>query len=193
MQRLKSWPDLSFIPEGVLVRDGAFDHPVAYGRSHADRIARLVDTANLALLPAEDAIPRLHEPLRADDPWVRYWAVIAVSCLGDDAAEFRQEISARLDDPEPLVAARAAESMAVLGRAGVDVDDPREVLYKAIRRAGNEPAALQMLNTAVYMHDHTGGRYPIDPDRIRFGFEPSRRSELLRRTEYLRESKAERR
>ena len=192
-RRLKRWPDLSFIPEGVLVRDDAFDHPVAYGRSHADRIGRLVDTANLALLPAEDALPRLRESLPADDPWIRYWAAIACSCLGDDVAELRRQISELLDDPEPLVAARAAECMAVLGRAGVDVDDPRDVLYGAIRRAENEPAALQMLNTAVYMHDHTGGRYPIETDRIRFGFEPRRRSELLRRTEYLRQSEAERR
>ena len=180
MQRLQGWPDLSLFPEAVLVAE-AMDDPAAFGRAQAARIAKLIETANLALLPFEQAAGPLSESLRDADPWVRYWAVIACSCFGDQAASLRLAVERLASDEQPLVAARVAEFLAIL-----ETDtDPRTLLYESILRAQSETEALQMLNTAVFLHDFSDGRYPIDVEQIRFGFKPREQSELLRRTDYL--------
>ncbi len=183
-ERLKNWPDLSFLPEAVLVEQ-AMDDPVGFGESQAERIANLIDTANLALLPFEQAAEPLQQALQDDDPWVRYWAVIACSCFGEQAEPIRPAVERLSEDPQPLVAARVAEFLAILGRDTDAETDPRPLLYESISRAESEVEALEMLNTAVFLHDFTDGNYPIDVDQIRFGFEPRRQSELLRRTDYL--------
>ena len=186
-QRLAAWPDLSFFPEPVLV-DRAMDDPIAFGRSQASRIERLMDTADLALLPWEDAEARLRTALADSDPWVRYWAVIAATCFGAEAAPLADEVLALADDPEPLVASRVAEFLAVAvvrGLPAADDRDPRELLYGAISRAEVEIEALPMLNTAVLLHDFTDGHFPVEVARIRFGFEPQPRGEVMRRIDYL--------
>ena len=43
-------PDLSFIPESVLVDEG-LDDPVAYGQAHKEQIAQLVDVGKLEAPP----------------------------------------------------------------------------------------------------------------------------------------------
>lgn len=187
-QRLTAWPDLSFFPEPVLVGE-AMDDPIAFGRSHASRIGRLMDTADLALLSWDEAWPKLSAALADPDPWVRHWAVIAASCFGAEAAPLAAEVLGLADDPEPLVASRVAEFLAVAiarGAAAPGDRDPRELLYGTISRAEVEIEALPMLNTAVLFNDFTDGRFPIEVARIRFGFEPQPRGEVMRRIDYLR-------
>lgn len=183
-ERLKGWPDLSFFPEKVLF-ERAMDNPVAFGQSQQSRIHELIDTANLAIHPFPDVNSQLEVALGSEDPWVRYWALVACSCFGDEAWSLAPEIESLLDDDEPLVATRAAEFFAVVGRGGKEVPDPRPALYRAISRSTSMPEALRMLNTAVFMNDHTRDRFPIDVDQIRFGFEPRKGSEVYRRTDYL--------
>src|SRR5690606_5131788 len=52
--KLKQMPDLSFFPESFLER-GPFENPVAFGQEQKARIGKLIETANLALLPWEEA------------------------------------------------------------------------------------------------------------------------------------------
>ncbi len=177
--RLKSMPDLSFFPEAVLYEQ-AMSNPVEFGQRHSSRIAALLDTANLALLPLDRAEPGLREALVADDPWQRLWAVIACGCFGERASPLLSILQERLADDESLVAARAAEVLAI-----VNGFDPREVLYRAVSSAKNEPEALQIMNTVVFVDSLQIDGQPVDPKRIEFGFNPPKASELGGRLQYL--------
>jgi hypothetical protein len=117
--QVKGMPDLSFYPESHLV-EHAMGDPVAFGKQHAEQIAQLVDIADLALLPFDQAAAELAAALRCDDPWKRYWALIASSCFGEQAASLVPIARQLLDDPELLVRVRAAEMLGILGAA-----DPR--------------------------------------------------------------------
>lgn len=180
-ERLKSMPDLSFVTE-TLIYESALDNPIEFGQQNRDAIAQLIDTANLALLPWEQAEGELRQALDSDDPWIRYWAVVACTSFGKQASELMPEIQRRLVDQEPLVVMRAVEFVAVVGDGTVD---PRPALYRSIQRSMNEPEALRILNTAAFLNDHTDGQYPIDVQSIQFAFKPKDRSELLRRLEYF--------
>ena len=103
-QRLKAMPDLSFIPEAVLIDQMA--DPVAFGHQNRAAIAALIDTANLALLPFADAKAKLMAGLDQEDPWIRYWAIVAAASFGPQASSLLPMIEKRLLDEEPLVVAR---------------------------------------------------------------------------------------
>lgn len=180
-ERLKAMPDLSFLPEAVLY-DQAMSHPVDFGQQHKSEIGQLIDTVNLSLMPYQEVEAELKRALDSDKPWMRYWALVACSSFGDQAKPLLPVGRRLLDDPQPLVVMRAVEFVALVGES-----DPRPPLYRAIEKATNEPEALRLLNTAVFLNDFTDGRLPIDVEKIEFGFEPKPRSELLRRTEYLAE------
>ena len=67
---VKGLPDLSFYPESYLVAN-AMGNPVRFGREHQQEISRLVDTADLALLPWGGSTPgnRAGSAIRQpDDP-----------------------------------------------------------------------------------------------------------------------------
>ena len=160
--RLKAMPDLSFMTEAALY-ENAMDDPVAFGENHQQMISHLIDVANLSLQPLEQAEAQLRTALRSDEPLVRYWALVVCSGFGQQAAELQPLARQCLAAPEPLVAAQAAEFLAILG-----AEDPRPTIYQALRRVSNPAEALQILNTAVLINDFLGDRWPIDPDQIRF-------------------------
>jgi len=176
-QRVKGMPDLSFYPESYLV-DHALDAPVAFGQRHAEEIARLVDVADLSLLPAAEAVPKLKTALVSSNPWQRYWALIACSCLADDAKQLAAAAQARLDDPELLVRVRAAEFLGIIGAV-----DPRPTLYDVLKRTDSNVEALLTLNTVVFFHDRTPGGYPFDVQSLHM---KATGGQVGRRIEYLR-------
>jgi len=179
MERLKSMPDLSFVSEAILY-DAAFDNPVEFGQQNREGITQLIDTVNLALLPWKEAEPKLRQAIGSDDPFVRHWALVACSSFGKQAKSLLPLAERRLVDQEPLVVMRAVEFIAIAGDR-----DPRPNLYRSIQRSMNEPEALRILNTAIFLNDHTDGRFPIDVEKIDFAFKPAERSEIYRRLEYL--------
>ncbi|WP_235908711.1 sulfatase-like hydrolase/transferase [Roseiconus nitratireducens] len=176
--RLKSMPDLSFLTEAVMV-DSALENPITFGQSHIAQIAAYIDTVNLALLPPEDALPQLEVALQSEDPWQRYWALVACSSLGDSVKSLVPMIENLLLDVEPLVVMRAVEYLAVHS----DVDT-LGFLYRSLSRATNEPEALRMLNTIVYLQDYHG--YEVDPQKFQFIIPVNPKGQLVRRLEYLR-------
>ena len=177
--RLKSMPDLSFVPEAILYEE-AMMNPVQFGQANKAGIAELIDTVNLALQPFDQVESKLKSAIRGDDPWVRYWALVACSSFGNQAKSLVPDAQTCLTDVEPLVAMRAVEFLSIAS----DIDT-RRYLYRSIQRATNEPEALRMLNTAVFLNDFFDGRLDVDVDQIEFVFKPEKNSELLRRTEYL--------
>jgi uncharacterized sulfatase len=180
IERLKAMPDLSFVPEALLV-DSAMQNPVHFGQQNKTGIAELIDTVNLALLPFDEAEPKLKAALENEDPWVRYWALVACSSFGKRAVSLLPLVEKRLVDLEPLVVMRAVEFVSIASEK-----DPRGSLYRSLQRATNEPEALRMMNTAVFLNDFSDGRLSIDGDKIDFLFELKPRSEIIRRIDYLR-------
>jgi arylsulfatase A-like enzyme len=156
---VKGMPDLSFIPESVLVDEG-FDNPVAYGQVHKDQIARLVDVADLSLVPFGDARPGIGKALASQDPWQRYWGLIVCSSHGKAAESFvatAKELAD--DDPELLVRVRAAEFLGLIG-----VADPRPTIAGALLESKSPVQANLILNTAVLLQDGKPG-YRFDLPR----------------------------
>jgi arylsulfatase A-like enzyme len=176
--RVKGLPDLSFYPESHLVKH-AMNDPVAFGKQHAGEIAQLVDVADLALLPFDEAAAGLAAALQSDHPWKRYWALIVCSCFGERAKSFADVASQLLDDPELLVRVRAAEFLGILGAA-----DPRPALYQVLETTDSPVEALLTFNTAVFFHDRSERSYRIDPNRIKMRVQSG---ETDRRIEYLKE------
>ncbi len=158
--RVKGLPDLSLFPESYLV-DHAMDNPVGFGRAHAQRIARLVDVADLSLLPFEQAKAGLEGALASSDRWQRYWALIACSCFADAATSLVPAAKGRLEDSEPLVRVRAAEFLGIVGAA-----DPRPTFYEVLATTDSPVEALLTLNSVVFFHDRTTKPYRFDVSKL---------------------------
>ncbi|WP_153558322.1 sulfatase-like hydrolase/transferase [Roseimaritima sediminicola] len=155
-RRVRSMPDLSFIPEPVFLAEGS-EHPVQYGQANQERIAGLVDLADLQLASFDDARDQLGEALDADDPLRRYWALIVCSSFGRPAAPFyatAQRLAA--EDPHALVRIRAAEFLALTSQA-----KPQDVFTDVLRQVQDETTALWILNSAALLHD-SQHRYEFD-------------------------------
>jgi uncharacterized sulfatase len=177
--RLKSMPDLSFLTEAEVV-GAAISNPTAYGQSHSGQISRLIDTVNLALLPPEEALPALDAALQSEDPWQRYWALVACSTLGEAAKPLEGQIEELCVDVEPLVVMRAVEYLAVYGESEMS-----RYVYRSLQRGTNEPEVLRMFNTIVYLHDYHD--FQIDPDRFEVYLVPvTKKGQLIRRISYLK-------
>jgi uncharacterized sulfatase len=179
--RLKSMPDLSFVTEAVMV-DAAIESPTDFGQSHSGQIASYIDTVNLALLPLSEALPKLQfalDPEQQDDPWVRYWALVACSTLGEGARSLQPQIERLMSDVEPLVVMRAVEYLAV----HTDVETER-FMARSIMRATNEPEALRMLNSIVFLRDFHD--FQLDPDELQFIIPVKKNGLLTRRLDYLK-------
>ncbi len=172
---VKRMPDLSFFPESYLVRH-AVEDPVAFGRRRQAEVSRLVDIADLSLLPFASAKDRILAALRSENPWERYWGLIVCSCFGTQARSLVPVARRLLSDPEPLVRVRAAEFLAIVSAA-----DPRPTLYEVLNSTTDPLVALLTLNTAVYVNDYLSG-YPIDASRISLKVTGR---ELNRRLKYL--------
>ena len=173
--RLKALPDLSLFPENVLV-DGAMDNPVAFGRSHKGEIAKLVDVANLALLPFEEARPGLEAALTSKKPWERYWAATACAIFGQQAKPLADTTKRLLEDEALLVRVRAAEFLAIIG-AG----DPRPVIRKVLQTSESHVETLIALNSVVFLRDGGPGiAFDFSKSDVR-----SKGGQVGRRIDYL--------
>lgn len=178
-ERVKGMPDLSFYPESVLIKN-AFQNPVAFGQKNKKEIAKLVDVADLNLIPFAKAKPGIEAALNSKNPWERYWGLIVCSSHGADAKEFAslaEKISK--SDSELLVRARAAEFLGLIG-AG----DPRPVILDALAKTTSGAEANLILNTLVLLQDGKPGYdFGLRADHIN----PAARTEALvqRRLEYL--------
>ena len=169
--------DLSLYPESFQLSDILKD-PIGFGTRHHDEIAALHDIADLSLLPAERALPKLKKHLASKNPWHRYWACQAASALGQAAEPLLADITGRLKDPHPMVRLRAAEFLGVLGHG-----EPLTVLYDVLNTVPSEAEALLTLNTVVYLRDHRG--LDIDTSRLQPRFTGG---QVARRLEYLKQA-----
>jgi HEAT repeat protein len=156
-------PDLSFIPERDLVEE-AVEAPVAFAQANLERIAGLIDTADLSLLPYAEARPGIQEALASNDPIQRYWALVACSTFEKEAGSFAEtakKIAA--SDPDLLVRARAAEFLAIIG-----AQDPQPVLLDVLAKSESMMETTQVLNIITLLQDGEWNyTFDLDPDKIR--------------------------
>jgi hypothetical protein len=180
-KQVKSMPDLSFIPENVLI-DEALGNPVAYGQTHKKEIATLVKIADLNLRSFSKAEKKIGKALNSTDPWQRYWALIVCSSFGEEAAPFYDEArQIAAGDSENLVRLRAAEFLALGG-----VEAPGPVISDVLKKAKTPVEANLMLNTVALLQ-FVKPEYKIEVKKDFFNAEwfENKQAQFIRRLEYF--------
>jgi hypothetical protein len=182
-RRVKSMPDLSFYPESYLV-EAAFGDPSSFGQVNYDEIGRLVDIADLSLIPFEVARPGMEAALNSADRWQRYWGLIACSSHGEAAGPLIEKAKQLANsDPERLVRVRAAEFLGLVQAA-----DPNDTLMEALATATAGVEANLILNTLVLLRDGKPG-YDLHVPADFFKFSKKEMGNVSRRLEYLNRSR----
>jgi uncharacterized sulfatase len=175
-QIVKELPDLSFYPESYLV-EHAMENPVAFGQSHEQEIAVLVDTADLALKAWNDAKPQIEKALRADNPMIRYWGAMVCTAFGQEAASLAGTVSPLLQDTSLTVRIRAAEFLGLIGAI-----NPQPVLTEIVNTTADPIVATEALNSVVWFRDFFGNRYAVE----RSDFDPvSNGADIVDRLNYI--------
>jgi len=152
-ERVKGMPDLGFYPESYFRTHQGVEDPAAFGSARKEHIAKLVEIANLQLLPFDAAKDDLGRALISDHPVERYWGLIVCSTFGEDASEFFAKAKEMaVNDPSPLNRARAAEFLGLTGAA-----DPVPLIMAALAACEDSWEALLILNTAVLLQDGKPG------------------------------------
>jgi hypothetical protein len=174
--KVKGLPDLSLFPESYLAQE-AFDNPVAFGQAHQAEIGRLVDIADLSLVPFRQAELAVRAALTSENPWERYWGVIVCSTHGPAALSVVEQAKTMAQrDPELLVRVRAAEFLGLVNAA-----DPRPVIREVLAQAEHPLVALLTLNTMVLLRDSKPGyAFAISAKDVK-----AQHPNISRRLEYL--------
>ncbi len=172
--RVKALPDLSFYPENVLV-DQAVSNPLKFRKQHQQEIAKLVDLADFSLEPWTSAKPKLEAAIKSTNPWERYWAATVCGTFGEQASPLVDAVKPLLEDQELLVRIRAAEFL-----GSIHAINPSAALEKVLRESTSPVTTLIALNAIVYLRDHCGQKFQIDPKTIR-----AKDSLVQRRLDYL--------
>ena len=151
-----------------------------FGQENKQQIAKLVDIANLDLVSFDDARDGIRSALESDNPWERYWGLIACSSHGDAAKSFiNQAKELAADDSESLVRVRAAEFLGL-----IDADDPRPTIMDALAESTSGIEAGLILNTLVLLKDSKHG-YDFEVSIDDFQADVRGDDTVKRRMEYL--------
>ena len=179
--QVKEISDLSFLPEPAMLSE-ALSNPVQFGRENQDRIGKLVDTANLSLLPFAKAKSGIAKAFKSNDPWVRYWGAIVCSSFGKEASSFTETAKNLVkNDAENLVRVRAAEFLALIGAV-----KPQKAIYLSLKNAESEVEANLILNTVTLLQDgQPGYEFNINPGIFPKEWRSNVRGNVSRRLAYF--------
>ncbi|GAC06922.1 sulfatase-like hydrolase/transferase [Paraglaciecola chathamensis] len=158
---LKGMPDLSFIPESVLVNNKVTTTQEAE-QARKKHIAKLLDIANLQYQNYSDSKTYLTQYINSQDALSRYWALIVLSSFAEKAAAFLplvKQIAAQ--DPNNLVRARAIEFLAILGE-----QNTASQLIALLQKTTSDLEKLEILNIATYLHDVHGLLFDIQDSEL---------------------------
>ncbi len=161
-ERLKSMPDLGFIPERDLVEE-AVNAPVVFGEKNRGRISELIDVADLELLPFAEAKDGIRQALASEDALKRYWGLIVCSTFAGEAEEFIEMAKAlAASDNDLLVRARAAEFLGL-----IKAQHPQEVLLDVLSKSTSEMETTLVLNMITLLQDGEAAyKFEIAPQDI---------------------------
>lgn len=156
-QRLVAMPDLSFVPEPMLIWE-AFDNPTEYGRKNQTRISTYVHLLASVHLSAQSAVETIQDALQDSDPLMRFWAITAAITLGrmNEAVENSIRACAQ-EDANRLVRVRAAEYLTVINQ-----QDCSAVFQEVLAQVESALEASYVLNQVAVLMDH----YEMPPLRI---------------------------
>lgn len=158
---MKSMPDLSFYPESELAKM-AFDAPMEFGKTHQKEIKKLMDIADLSLLPFSKAEKALQKLLLSPNPVERYWALTVCSAFGTEAARFYQQTKQMSEqDNHPLVQARAGLFLAVAQK-----ENFAPALQSALENTHSSTEAALILNMIVLLQDYHNHTFEINPQLL---------------------------
>ena len=179
--QVKEISDLSFLPEPAMLSE-ALSNPVQFGRENQDRIGKLVDTANLSLLPFAKAKSGIAKAFKSNDPWVRYWGAIVCSSFGKEAWSFTETAKNLVkNDVNNLVRVRAAEFLALIGAV-----KPQKAIYLSLKNAESEVEANLILNTVTLLQDgQPGYEFNINPGIFPKEWRSNVRGNVSRRLAYF--------
>ena len=175
---VKGMPDLSFFPESVL-SERAFGNPVQFGQEQRSEIARLVDLADLSLLPYMEARQGITLALESEDPVVVYWGLIVCSCFGNEAKEFYGAAKGLCEDDNLLVRTRAAEFLGL-----TRMMNPSGVILQALEESNNALEGLLILNSLVMLRDGKPG-YDFNVSHLKLSPEVAEDPLVQQRMDYL--------
>ncbi len=144
--QVKSMPDLSFYPEPYFINAG-LSNPVGFGQQNKGEISELIDIADLSLNPFEESKEKISEALKSNNPWKRYWALVACSSFGKKATPFlNKAVQISKDDDENLVRIRAVEFL-MLNNQVVAAD----MIIDIIKNAKSETETNLILNSVALL------------------------------------------
>lgn len=173
-KKLREVNDLSFYPESFMVQN-ALQDGVTYGTTNHKEINRLVNIADLALLPFAEAHKPLAAALKAKPPIELYWACTTASVIGEKARPLVPLVKKLLTHENLMVRMRAAEFLGSIKAA-----DPMPTLLSVLNTARTEQELMLTFNAVVYLRDYKG--YQFDPEKLNLKFAGG---EVVRRTSYL--------
>ncbi|MEA3462934.1 MAG: sulfatase [Bacteroidota bacterium] len=176
---VKGMPDLSFYPENMLRRE-AFENPVQFGQEHKEDIGRLIDIANLQLLPFDEARDGIEQALDSEDPVEIFWGLIVCSSFGQEALGFEAHAADLCKHGDLLVRTRAAEFLGICGKG-----DPVSVIQEALYESEDGVEALNILNSLVLLMDGPYA-YIFELDHSKLHPAVSQDQQVQRRLEYIR-------
>ena len=173
-EKVKAIHDLSFYPESYMVAKALVDG-VAYGARHAKEINRLVDIADLGLMPFAKASKSLAKAMESENPWERYWACITASLFGDVAKPLVSNAKKLLSDDNLMVRVRAAEFL-----GSIKAVDPMPTIVGVLNESVSSQEVLLTFNTVVYLRDYKGYDFDLSQIQLR-----AKAGESSRRIGYL--------
>lgn len=185
---LKQTNDLGFLTEAGMLK--VIDAPAENGKRLSSEIAGYIDTANIAVMPWEQANKALLSAINSGDKLERYWALVAASSIAawnrsanrDMAADetFVKLLHRRTLDTEPLVASRAAQLAAIL-----QVEDPRPIFQRTLELSQSPTEALQIFNIVRHVNALAGNPYPMSSKLFRLPFNPDPKGLIQQHLDHL--------
>jgi HEAT repeat protein len=146
--------DTGFIPEGMAQRLAGAGDLIAYARSPAYPIERVVDLADLAAARDPRHLTALQAALADAHPVLRYWGAQGCLILGAQAAPARRALLATLRDESADVRVAAAEALGHLGEL-----EPALAALGEVIRGGSPAEVLAALNALDFLW--LDGRAPL--------------------------------
>jgi arylsulfatase A-like enzyme len=157
--KVKSLPDVGFFPEPIFLAESGAKGK-AFGQKNKEQIGKLVDIADLQMVPFPEARERVERALNSEVSVERYWGLITCATFGRQAAAFfakAEKMAA--SDPSGLVRCRAAEFLGLTGEV-----DPVPILMDVLDHTTDPIEANLILNSVVLLRDGFGAK--VDPEAV---------------------------
>jgi hypothetical protein len=107
--------DTGLLPEGQMhiLADGSTPYEIAQPSTKKYRLSCVLSAADM-VGKSPEALPKMLKLLNVPQPAVRYWAVVAISALGDEAESASEALTKVLADENPVVRFVAAGALCKL-------------------------------------------------------------------------------